>query len=757
MILLRRINRWIFTVLLSVCLQVVTNAQTANDLQLAQNITGEQKLDTAAMEKLYKAGDAYLDKNGPTPVNIPGAAHISDLLRRLSTKPGLQAAGGWSALLTAKINREKGEPTQARQPALHALDLFKQLGHTRAQAEALIEIGGSYNNNADQLATKISYYEQGITLYQQLGDKKIVGQLKEFAGDLYQLNQQYQPALDNLFEALALYKETGNKNLQGVYSLIGAVYSAKDDFAQSLKYNLLAVEAGEAANDKGPLMAAIYNRVGQSYYSMESFGNTLKYFERGLQVAYANNDTPSIQTMQMNVADALRKLGNTKASLDSAKASLHIAPIPAWGKLFFEVAIFAIYCAAEDFTEAEKSYQRLIKIYTDPATSEKERQQIRVTAASYLQQRKRWAESDQLLRAYNEHVKQTPITLRKAAAAEKFMFRMDSVNGNWQAANDHLLKYLELNDSIQRELRAREIGVLQVEFETKQKDKDIQLLTQKSQLQEASLQREKIFRNAFVAVGALLLLLLVLFYNRYRLKQKVNHQLENKQAEINEQNERLKKVLDDKEWLLKEIHHRVKNNLQIVISLLNTQSRFLDNEDAIAAIRNSQHRMYAMSIIHQRLYQTENLGTIDIKWYLLELISYMKESFTTGQRINIETNAQAHELDVVEAVPLGLIVNEAVSNAIKYAFTDGRKGWVKIRFEQTEDDRYRLSVEDNGVGIADINEVLQKGTLGLSLIEGLAGQLDGELRMENTAGGFRVSLLFSARTLASNNREWINE
>ncbi|PZR26454.1 MAG: histidine kinase [Citrobacter freundii] len=757
MILLRRINRWILSVLLAACMHIVSDAQTANDLQLVQKITGAQKLDTAAMEKLYKAGDACLDKNGSSPINIPGAAQISELLKRLGTKPGLQVAGGWSALLTAKINRERGEAARSRQPALQALEVFRQLGYIRTQAEALIEVGGSYNNERDQLAAKISYYEEGIALYQQLGDKKTVAQLKEFVGDLYQLKQDYQRALDNLFEALALYKETGNKNLQGVYSLIGAVYSARDDFAQSLKYNLLAVEAGEAANDKGPLMVAIYNRVGQSYYSMESFGNTLKYFERGLQVAYANNDTPSIQTMQMNVADALRKLGNTKASLDSAKASRNIAPIPAWGKLFFEVATFAIYCAAEDFTEAEKSYQRLLKIYNDPSTTEKERQQIRVTAVSYLQQRKRWAESDQLLRAYAEHAKQTPITLRKAAAAEKFMFRVDSVNGNWQAANDHLLKYIELNDSIQRELRAKEIGVLQVEFETKQKDKDIQLLTQKSQLQEASLQREKIFRNAFIAVGALLLLLLALFYNRYRLKQKVNQQLENKQAEINEQNERLRKVLDDKEWLLKEIHHRVKNNLQIVISLLNTQSRFLDNEDAITAIRNSQHRMYAMSIIHQRLYQTENLGTIDMKWYLQELISYMKESFTTGQRINIEINAQAHELDVVEAVPLGLIVNEAVSNAIKYAFPGGRKGLVKVSFMQTDDDRYRLSVEDNGIGIDNIDEVLQKGTLGLSLIEGLAGQLDGALSMENTAQGFRISLLFSVRNLTSNKKEWINE
>jgi two-component system, sensor histidine kinase PdtaS len=757
MILLRRIYHWYLLLLFTICVQLATHAQTAEDLQLIKKATGSERLDTAAMEKLYRAGDAYLNRYGDTPINIPAASQISGLLKRLAAKRGLEIAQGWGLLLTAKIKRESSEPLQARQPATQALEVFKQTGNISAQAEALIEIGGSYSNDEDQVVSKIKYYEQGIALYQQLNEKATVARLKEFVGDLYHINQQYQLALDNLFEALNMYKETGVKNLQGVYSLIGTVYSSKDDFAQSLKYNLMALEIAEAAKDSGSLTMAIYNRVGLSYYSMESFSNTLKYFERSLKIAYLLRDTASIQGMQMNVADALRRLGHHKAALDSAKASLRIAPVPPGKTLFFEIAQFAIYCAAENFTEAEKSYQRLLIIYNNPGTPEKAKQQIRVTAASYLQQRNRWAESDQLLKAFAEHEIDAPITLRKSAAAEKFMFRVDSVNGNWQSANVHLLKFLELNDSIQRELRAKEIGVLQVEFETKQKDKDIQLLTQKSQLQEASLQREKVFRSAFIAVGALLLLLLALFYNRYRLKQKSNQHLENKQKEINEQNERLKRVLDDKEWLLKEIHHRVKNNLQIVISLLNTQSRFLDNEDAIAAIKNSQHRMYAMSIIHQRLYQTENLGTIDIKWYLQELISYMKESFTTGKRINICIDAQPLELDVVQAVPLGLIVNEAVSNAIKYAFPGGRNGTVKIALSPAANNRYMLLIEDDGTGIDNIENVLQKATLGLSLIEGLAGQLDGELNMENTGNGFRIRLIFAVRELSGNKTELITE
>lgn len=164
-----------------------------------------------------------------------------------------------------------------------------------------------------------------------------------------------------------------------------------------------------------------------------------------------------------------------------------------------------------------------------------------------------------------------------------------------------------------------------------------------------------------------------LIYNRYRLKRRSNLVLEQKQGEINAQNELLRKILNEKEWLLREIHHRVKNNLQIVISLLNTQSAYLDNEDALVAIRNSQNRMHAMSLIHQKLYQSDNLAEIDMKWYIKELVDYMIECFGTDNKIQFTLETEAIKLDVAQAVPLGLILNEAISNVIKYAFPADKK------------------------------------------------------------------------------------
>ena len=127
-------------------------------------------------------------------------------------------------------------------------------------------------------------------------------------------------------------------------------------------------------------------------------------------------------------------------------------------------------------------------------------------------------------------------------------------------------------------------------------------------------------------------------------------------------------LLKDKEWLIKEVHHRVKNNLQMVISLLNSQSIYLNDEAAVVAIQESQRRMHAMSLIHQKLYQSENVGVIDMRAYINEFISYLKDIFETGSSIRFEQDVDPIKLDVGQAVPVGLILNEVITNSIKYAF-----------------------------------------------------------------------------------------
>jgi len=196
----------------------------------------------------------------------------------------------------------------------------------------------------------------------------------------------------------------------------------------------------------------------------------------------------------------------------------------------------------------------------------------------------------------------------------------------------------------------------------------------------------------------------------------------------------LRHLVNEKDWLVKEIHHRVKNNLQIVMSLLNSQSAYIDNESALVAIHDSQHRVHAMSLIHQKLYNSENISSIDISLYIREMVSYLSESFNIGQRIRFEFAIDSLEMDVSQAVPLGLILNEAITNSIKYAFPDGRNGVIAISLSNTTPNHYLLSISDNGIGMPPQSGNKKPGSLGMSLMKGLSEDLDGALSIESNSG-----------------------
>ncbi len=165
-----------------------------------------------------------------------------------------------------------------------------------------------------------------------------------------------------------------------------------------------------------------------------------------------------------------------------------------------------------------------------------------------------------------------------------------------------------------------------------------------------------------------------LLYKQYRQKQKsaaliaeTNKVISQKNQAITQKNEALEQLVTEKEWLLKEVHHRVKNNLHTVICLLESQAAYLES-DARQANEVSQQRIYTMSLIHQKIYQSEDIKSIDMSVYLPEFIQYLDDSFGNNLRIHFEVDIDPVQLDISQAVPVALIINEAVTNSIKYAF-----------------------------------------------------------------------------------------
>ncbi|HEX8023278.1 sensor histidine kinase, partial [Mucilaginibacter sp.] len=203
------------------------------------------------------------------------------------------------------------------------------------------------------------------------------------------------------------------------------------------------------------------------------------------------------------------------------------------------------------------------------------------------------------------------------------------------------------------------------------------------------------------------------------------------------------RLIDEKDWLLKEVHHRVKNNLQIVMSLLNTQSAFLKNNAALAAIRESQNRVQAIALIHQKLYSSSNVAYIDIAVYISELVSYLADCYSAHERgIRFEQQIEAVKMDVAQAVPVGLMLNEAITNAIKYAFPN-RRGYINISLGVLDDNNMMLNIADDGIGLPEDFDIKEASSLGMEMMKALSKQLGGSFKMENN-NGVVITLIFRA-------------
>jgi PAS domain S-box-containing protein len=203
----------------------------------------------------------------------------------------------------------------------------------------------------------------------------------------------------------------------------------------------------------------------------------------------------------------------------------------------------------------------------------------------------------------------------------------------------------------------------------------------------------------------------------------------------------LRSSLNEKEILLKEIHHRVKNNMQIISSLINLQSDYATDEATVEMFEDSKNRIRSMALIHEKLYMSKDISLIEFSKYIESLTSKLLEFYSSKSRlININLISDNITLDIDSAIPCGLIINELVSNSIKYAFPDGRDGNITIKMHK-KDENYVLSVEDDGVGFPEEIDFMNPQTLGLQIVHTLTQQLGGGIELENN-GFTRFKICF---------------
>ncbi len=279
-------------------------------------------------------------------------------------------------------------------------------------------------------------------------------------------------------------------------------------------------------------------------------------------------------------------------------------------------------------------------------------------------------------------------------------------------------------DALQKEVftaeAAERMSQIQAEFEVAEKENTIQL-------QGLQIKKQRTVQILGMIVIIMLFLYILLIFKSVRINRR--------------NNEKLKIQNEEKEFLLKEIHHRVKNNLEIVSSLLALQAEQIQDPMVRSTMLKSQQRVHSMSMIHQRLYQGKSLSHIEMKDYFCNLGKHVIESYGMEEQIEMDCSMKPISVDIDYAIPIGLIVNELLSNALKYAFPGKRKGRIQVSLTQ-KGTRLYLLVSDNGIG-KDISEQSKGTGFGSQLIDLLTTQLDGEMDLiigEGTSVSFEFQL-----------------
>ncbi|MFB9076689.1 histidine kinase dimerization/phosphoacceptor domain -containing protein [Flavobacterium procerum] len=690
---------------------------------------------------LLNLSSYYLNKPGEFKTDLENAQTVNAEAKLLCERLAYKAGKGKAILLDAQIFREKGDTSNALQKTKEAVDYSKKHNLIELQAESYAELS-MYDASLEQ---KAKYKETAILLFKKTGAQEKQAENLKGLGELYSINENPNKAEPLLKESLALYKSIKYQKLQGVYNLLSEVNTQKGNYPESLKYALLAEKTAIAVNDNSLQLSSIYNHVGLVYYYLRQNNDAEEYWYKALEIAKYHKDTEYVRTIGENLCSLLIRQKKENEALKLIKEMQLHFPTSNMERLMKEnYLLFNIYRILKNNSTATIYYKKLADYYGENADRNGNSIAILRSFASYHYQIKKFDDFYRTIKRLD--------TLAAGAGnnlirSESYLiwFKADSSRGNYIEAIKHYQLYKSLSDSVFKGEKSKQISSLQIEFESEKKDKNIDLLQQKAKLQEIKIHNNTIVRYLFIIIVVILSALVLLLYNRFRLKKKTNEQLEIKRQKIAEQNELNKKMLLEKEWLLKEIHHRVKNNLQIVISLLNTQSAYLDNEDALMAIQNSKHRMHAMSLIHQKLYQSDNLANIDMSWYIYELIGNMRECFSTEEKINFVLETEKVYLDVAQAVPLGLIINEAISNAIKYAFPADRKGAVKIVLKNIGYNNYELLIMDNGIGLPSDFDEIERDSLGMNLMMGLTDQIDGIFEMKSD-NGLKLKITFTRNT-----------
>lgn len=591
----------------------------------------------------------------------------------------------------ARALRKHGLSEKSVKPYERSIELYTELNDSAKLAKSLIGLGIAYKRMA-RYATALQYYERALEINTLMEDSlrmayslNNIGNVLKNKGDLDSAHANYLKAL-HVFERMNDTAMTTN-----ALNNIGLIMKKLGNDEKALEYYFRVLNLRELTGDRMG-QSAVWNNIAIVHRDNKVMDSAYYYMTKVLTQAIDLKFKDREALARHNLGTFDLEDGNYDQALSHLTKALEIRTEldEKWGMTSTLTALGRLYLEQSRYDDAERMLEQSLMYSKEIETPD-----------------------------------QTVDALRKLA-------EIYALKGDFKKAFDTRLKMSVIKDTMMNQERLSSINEMTAKYEQEKKQQEIEILNKENEVQALRIDREKTLRRLLVIVVLLVLVLVFVLWNRARSLRTVNSTLQ-------EQKETLEKNDHEKEVLLKEIHHRVKNNLQIISSLLSMHAREMKDEQVAGALKEGKNRVKSMALIHQMFYQdTEGLTEIGLHTYAKELCESILSSYAVNkENISLHFDLDKVTINIDDGILLGLIINELVSNSVKYGFPEDRKGTISITLDKKED-LLHLIVADDGIGKNDVHGP-ESTNFGLKLVNSFIRKLKGKI-VVNTDSGYKTTI-----------------
>ncbi|WP_158557153.1 sensor histidine kinase [Mucilaginibacter conchicola] len=710
--------------------------------------------DSVAVNKMIGLADAYIVRFSESRKYVDSALAQISSAEKMASILGLEDLRYRVLSEKARIFIKSADFASAR-PLFTVITAYHRRKGIAAEAASWQKIGDDFELEFKTgFPLRRSCYQRAYELYKLTGNRQNIADAMGKVADADLAAGEYAKAEQEQLWVIKEYQALKYVKIYYGYYMLSETYYRSRKEEKHLKALVNCVNTFEDDRGGNPADGLLYYfNLAVAYHKYRNFEFAITMYKKGMA---ASMEIKSYDRYNWGVLGSIGcyiKLGKYSTAL---KLMQEASKYPKTLKMecFLVSRELSLYVTMKRWSDARKIVPKFISLFD----------RFRVIAATnanayateefilnyyplpvYYIQTKQWAElrvAQQVMRSFPE--KELDDNAR--IYIHNVNLKIDSVGGDYLSAlKEHEIITMLRDSAMSIENRNR-ISELEAKYNSETKDKRIQLLNSAASVQKEKLEKVNLQARFIIVITIIAALFAAVLFFAYQGKRRSNLALKAKQQKINDQNnvlselliqkenllsdkndlvESLEGLLSEKEWLLKEVHHRVKNNLQIVMSLLYNQSSYLKSEDAKKALFDVQNRIQAIAIIHHKLYSKNSVASVALPGYISELTNYLSSIYVKDIRtIRFVLNIEDVSLNISQAVPIGLILNEAITNSIKYAFSKNG-GVIEIFAKRCNAQQLELSIKDNGKGLPANFQYDDDVSLGIGMMKALTQQLKG--------------------------------